>query len=269
MFRFFLPHQIDDSRVDSYLNLLQALQTHSEIAIALRPDTRISPAGHSILACLTDAAFEQKCRLRWPHESRQAFLEQLSVVTAQAGGLPDPSSYNYETGDCVTLGSGSTLNMSLIEKLDYKFQLTEDLLFDCKLMLQELMQNAIAHSGAERYFVYVGIHDKEIHCGVLDMGVSIPARLRQKYDRETDVDYLELALQEGSTTRRIRAGGLGLFYFREFLKRNGARLTIVSGNAQIRYYFRTRKSQKSRLKRFLPGTWCFARFPLFASGGVL
>ena len=134
-------------------------------------------------------------------------------------------------------------------------------MFDCKIILQELIQNAMAHSGAERHFVYGGLWGREIHCGVLDMGVSIPGKLRQKYPFANDIEAILLALREGTTTRRERAGGLGLFYFHDILKKNRAKLTIASGGAQVRFYFETRRSQKSALKHFLPGTWCFARLP--------
>lgn len=46
------------------------------------------------------------------------------------------------------------------------------------------------------------------------------------------------------------------------LKKHQGQLTIISRNAQLRRYFNQRTVRRGSLKFPLPGTWCFARFPL-------
>lgn len=260
------PEILSDSRMDNYLILLQSLKDKTSLTFKFRPKTQLSPAGHAILACLCDRAVEQQAQIDWeiPQRTRKKinFLSQLQNILKNSTHLPLPAAYNFETKTLLVAGNLNALDLGFIEKFDAKFPLPDDLAFDCHLILQELMHNTITHSGAERYFIYAGLWHYEIHLGVLDMGVTIPARLRQKYLQSNDVNYILLALEEGVTTRRQRIGGLGLYYFCHFLKKNKGKLTIVSGQGQVRHYFFTRKSQKSPLKYCLPGTWCFARIPL-------
>ncbi|MEK6704547.1 MAG: hypothetical protein AABZ06_02045 [Bdellovibrionota bacterium] len=105
-------------------------------------------------------------------------------------------------------------------------------------------------------------HRREIHVGMLDMGITIPTKLKPKYDAKSDTDYIELALREGTTTRRERPGGLGLFHTFDHLKQHGGTLTIISGNGQVIRYFKNKKIIRQHNKRRLNGTWCMVRFPL-------
>src|SRR5262249_44289587 len=138
--------------------------------------------------------------------------------------LPSPQIHNTDLDNVLVAGQEGSLNLTFVQTFEEKFGaiLSEDLAFSCRLILNELMQNSIDHSGSDRYYLYAGLWKKsgktEMHLGVLDMGVTIPAKLKQKYEAENDSAFLELALQEGVTTRRIRPGGLGLFYTFEHLK---------------------------------------------------
>lgn len=265
MISYRLPAIIEDSRIDKYLIVLQSLKKQNQLKLKFQLQTLISPAGYGILACLCDTAIERKSVIHWPTDnevkSLHPYIIKLISIQKENNYLPNPNEYNFESENILFCGNEDVVDLGFIEKFEAKFQLNDDLLFDCKLILQELMQNAITHSGAERYFIYGGIWNNEIHCGLLDMGVSIPAKLRQAFEEENDIDYLLLAMNEGTSTRRSKTGGLGLYHFRSFLKKNKGKLTIVSGNAQVRHYFYTRNKQRSKLKHYLPGTWCFARMP--------
>lgn len=256
-------NNIDDGRLDKYLMVLAGLLEKKESTWIFSEKTRVSPAGQAILCSLLDRAFESGSvpLLEVRGRKRDPFLDHLKNVASKNRNLPNPSVYSFESDTTCLTGNKNNLNLSFMEKIEFKFGMNDDMLFDCRLILQELMQNSIDHSGAERYFMYAGLSEGEIHLGVLDMGVGIPAKLRQKYSAESDSDILLSSLEEGVTTRRERMGGYGLSHFRSFLQRNKGKLTIASGRAQIRFYFHTRNKQLSPLKRFLPGTWCFARIP--------
>ncbi|MBI2336823.1 MAG: hypothetical protein HYU97_08710 [Deltaproteobacteria bacterium] len=260
------PKEIGDSRIDSYLFILESFLTTKQVCLRFSTKTKISPAGFAILACLFDKACELGIRIDWniPQSLKRQcpYLQQLSEIKWVKQFMPSVQSYDYEDKHQLLSVGETAFNFGFIERCIEKFPSGEDLQFDCKLILQELMQNTISHAGGERYYAYAGLWNKEIHLGILDMGVGIPTKLQQKYICTDDLEYILLAMKEGITTRRRRVGGLGLTHFKDVLKNNAGKLTIISGRAQVRYYFQTRKSQKSFLKYRLPGTWCCARIPL-------
>ena len=231
----------------------------------------ISPAGLGMLACLFDTAVEHHCRLT--HEGQNKAMKNIPVVQNLNEAnrfriLPKPMIHNQILKDSILEGQETTLNLSFIEKFIDKFQndLSDDLAFSCRLIVNELMQNSIDHSGAERYYLCGGIHKKdtnaEVELGILDMGVSIQAKLRQKYEAPNDEEYLDLAFKEGTSTRRARPGGLGLFHTLEHLRNHEGTLIVMSGGAQIIRYFKSKTVRRRKLKFPLHGTWCLARFPI-------
>lgn len=263
-----LPSVIDDGRLDWALRLFnQAAQTGARVSLDWGDVREISPAGFAILCCIFDFFVEQKKRITSVFVRKK--FREIPVVKHLLNirnypSLPSPNVQDIDSVGLILKGE-TTVDIMIQERLAEKFSfiLSDELLFDCLLILNELMQNTKDHSAAERYYLYAGIWKKEFHIGVLDMGVTIPAKMEQKYVCNDDLEYLELALKEGTTTRRQRTGGVGLPYFFQYLKRNVGKLTIVSRMAQIRRYFRTRKSQRNILKYPLRGTWCFARFPFW------
>ncbi len=263
-----LPSSVDDGRIDWAIALINKIVTagaaRKEFKLDWRKVANISPAGLAILACIFDTVVEQRARIKNVFiPKRFKGIPVVKNIQRTFPSLPSPSINNYESKDMLFKGNTS-LDVLFRERLEEKFSdiLPEELVYDVHLILNELMQNTVDHSTAERYYIYCGAWKNEFHAGLLDMGISIPAKMEQSYSCKDDLDYLKLALKEGTTTRRARTGGLGLAYFFEHLKRHEGKLTIVSRFAQIRRYFRTRRSQINILKHPLRGTWCFARFPL-------
>lgn len=266
-----LPSVIDDGRIDTILKLINLAKSYPNEKKALTLDwsktQALSPAGIAIMACVFDFMVEQKTEIKNIKISKK--LLNIPVVSnfkniKNFQTLPKPDINNIEDPNLIVKGIEGGINTLFTERLDEKFsdKISEDILYAGKLIINELMQNSHDHSTAERYYMYGGLWNGEFHTGLLDMGITIPAKLEQKYIRQNDIEYLELSFEKGSSTRRQRTGGFGLYYFFEFLKENEGKLTIVSRNAQIRRYFKTRRSQKNILKYPLPGTWCFARFIL-------
>jgi hypothetical protein len=133
--------------------------------------------------------------------------------------------------------------------------ISEDRAFDLKLLFSELTQNAKDHSGSERYIVFLSVDE----IGVFDLGVSVPAKLEQKYSFVNDAEAIEFSLKEGVTTRRLRTGGFGLFYTLDLLKRNNGMLYIASRNGQIRRYLKSKKIERKFLDPRMPGTLVYCR----------
>lgn len=270
---FLFPQIIGDGRVDIFLKWIFLAKQHGrnlQLKLDWSKVSFISPAGFAVLACLFDTLIEQKARIFSVHVPKK--LREFPAVNhlihpGRFSILPPATLQNFENGAILLAGRQNAIDPLFSERLHEKFslRLSGDLIYAAVLTLNELMQNSVDHAASERYYLYAGLWGKEFHAGCLDMGITIPAKLEQKYIRNNDLEYLELALQKGTGTRRTRTGGFGLYYFFEFLKESGGKLTIVSRGAQIRRYFKTRKSQKNILKYRLPGTWCFARFPLEGS----
>ncbi len=269
--RFHLPQVISDGRLDLILKIVNQARLSAagrdRIILNWGKVREITPAGHAILAVLLDLFFEQKNDVE--NEEVAPSLRLFPAIENLCGidpisGIRPPSAFALDLPDLLVRVVSIGIDALFCERMQEKFGslLSDDQLYACRLIINELMQNSADHSGAERIYLYAGRYETEFHFGVLDMGVGIPTRLGQKYVKTDDLKYLELAFQRGSTTRRERPGGLGLNYFMEYLRDLSGKLTIVSRGAQVRRYFNTRKSQKNLLKYSLPGTWCFDRLEL-------
>jgi anti-sigma regulatory factor (Ser/Thr protein kinase) len=266
-----LPQTIDDGRLDNILLLLDESKrlgnTDEEIIIDWGKTSTISPAGYAILCCVFDSLIEQRNKVRnlnIPTPLKKNPLVHNFDGIRRFSTLPQPDINNIEEVDLIVRGNSTSIDLPFHEHVEARFShiIPSDLLYDCRLITNELMQNTVDHSTSERYYLYAGKWKHEFHFGLCDMGATTPAKLEQKYRCHDDCEYLELALQKGIGTRRKRPGGFGLYYFFEYMKEFSGKLTILSRNGQVRRYFKTRKSQITPLKYTLNGTWCFARLTL-------
>lgn len=265
-----LPHSLGEGRIDTIIQLFHIVKSNHSLKVDWSRVREITPAGWGILACLWDRVLEQK--IKWKHSGLRSKLRQHPLLKRlwslpARSAMPEPSFYNFEEEHAVLVGLSNTLLPSFMDQVEEWFGqvhgklLDGDLAFSCRLILNELMVNAVDHSTAERYYLYAGFSKKQFQVGALDMGVTIPAKLERKYIRENDADYLKLALQEGSTTRRQQVGGLGLSHTLAQLRQAKGTLILLSRQAQLRHYFQSNKVRASLLKVPLDGTWCFANFP--------
>lgn len=230
--------------------------------------TAIAPAGFAVLACLYDKVIEHKVRIK---TCAQIGSKKLAVLPPVANfnrvadfTLPKPDIHFFRDKMALLSGGERSHRLDFVDalRLNWPKHFDDDRDFDCRLLVNEFVQNCIDHSTSERYYLFAGPWENEFHIGVCDMGVSIPAKLEQKYRFADDAEALELALHEGTTTRRQRSGGLGLANIVGMLKSENGALAIFSRDGGIRRYFRHKKIVRIALKNRLRGTWCFARFPL-------
>ncbi|OFZ51339.1 MAG: hypothetical protein A2381_06230 [Bdellovibrionales bacterium RIFOXYB1_FULL_37_110] len=262
-----LPKFIDDGRIDNILELLNLVRTKdSSFILDFTEVKEISAAGLVILNCISDSIIEHKRKVGVKNLSLSSSLNNhiKNLFNYQSNQMLSMTQMAYEDKNNIVWGAINSLDPSFPDRIDNKFQniLSEDQLWYVRLIINELMQNSLDHSTAERYFFYAGIKNNDFIFGVCDMGVSIPAKLEQKYICEDDKAYLLKSLELGVGTRRIRCGGLGLNHMFEILKQQKGRLVIVSRYAQIRKYFARRKTEANFLKKPLRGTWCMARIPI-------
>jgi hypothetical protein len=265
---FEMPCDFGDGRLDTLLSLFSSLkQGGADIppTVSWKKTKSISPAGSAILAALADTTIEQKQRIKLINltQTIKAQSTILHLLKTQQNKLPPADSYSTFNEQICLLCSPPVIQPIFMQRLEeqHSKHLSDELAFSCRLVINELMQNTISHSSGDRYYMYAGPWQSEYHVGVLDMGVTIPAKLEQKYQADSDVGFLELALQKGITTRRERSGGLGLNHTFELLKNSKGRLTIISRKGQLRRYFASKTVHRRSLPSPLYGTWCMVRFP--------
>lgn len=266
--KFEMPKIINDGRVDTFLEILFRIKEGHSIELSFKKTQTITPAGHALLFIILDAACEQKIFFKISDTHQKLNLHHLIYEASNPNvalrGFYDIKNLNIKRENLIVYGKSSSVAPEFIQMVESKFKdrLGEDQLWDVQLTFNELMQNTVDHSTAERYFLYAGVSDRNFEFGILDMGVTIPAKLEVKYRCKDDCEYLKKVFEEGVGTRRDRAGGLGLYYLFENVKKLKGRLVILSRDAQVRNNFGTRNYKASKLKERLSGTWCMANIPM-------
>ena len=141
----------------------------------------------------------------------------------------------------------------MLEIISYNHTaLTPGLRSDVRIILSELLTNALDHSGEKQCYACVGIwgRSRHLHISFLDFGVGIPKKLRTRYPHlGDDCHIIQSLLQKGLTTRKGIEGGRGYQIIQDILKHNKGRLHIFSGKAKaiLRYdrgEFNFKKSRK-------------------------
>lgn len=265
---FEMPKVINDGRVDIFLEILSIIKQGGNVHLSFEKTQEVTPAGYALLFILLDAACEQKILFKVSNIDEKLDIHPVILKASASNevlkGFFDIKNLNIQRADLVVYGKSSSVAPEFIQMIESKFQklLGEDFLWDVQLTFNELMQNAVDHSTAERYFLYAGKSGQNFEFGILDMGVTIPAKLETKYECKDDCEYLRKVFEEGVGTRRDRAGGLGLYYLFENVKKLKGRLVILSRDAQVRNNFGTRNYKASKLKKRLSGTWCMANIPM-------
>lgn len=261
-----MPKILDDGRLDTIIEILENIRLKKNIELSFKNTVAISPAGHAIISTIFDVACEHNIEIKLldiKHHINKNII-QYSQNEKPLKGFKEISQLGLDDKNQIIYGKVSSIAPEFIQKLNQKFSntLSEDDLFDVSLILNELMQNAVDHSTAERYFLYAGVFNNKFEFGVLDVGVSIPSKLETKYVCKNDKEYLEKSLIKGIGTRRNRTGGMGLYYLFENIKKAKGRLVLISRDAQARLNFSTRNYLYKDLKKSLYGTWCMASFPM-------
>lgn len=264
MKQYILPKVLGSERLDTVIAALESMKGSENLILNWKRVTDIEPSGVAIVSILIDQAYEKNCKLTHldiPSSIKNKF-PSLTKNLVLKNSIPITSEHYFRDKKSFHVCCEGGLNLEYKEILisSFKNLLDEDMLFSIQLVFNELIQNAVDHSSSERYYVYFGLWDDEIHFGVLDMGVTLPSKMEQKYNATSDIEFLEMSLKEGITTRRLRSGGLGLFHTFEMIKSLEGKFVFISRNGQIRRYFSQRKSRYLKLKNTLHGTWVMFTF---------
>jgi anti-anti-sigma regulatory factor/anti-sigma regulatory factor (Ser/Thr protein kinase) len=264
-----IPTTISDERLDGMLNILHLIDLGAKkIILDFSRNTTISAAGYAIFCSIIDSANEHSSKIYCININRKEKTHlKIEAITEQSRdrkGFLQIENMNLIQDSSLNWGRVSSIAPEFIELIQQKFNstLSEDELWIIKLILNELMQNSVDHSTSERYFIYAGFNKKTFEIGVIDRGVTIPAKLESIYNKRFDHEYLELSVKQGIGTRRNRPGGMGLYYLFEHLKDEAGKLLIISRNGQLRRHFNAKKVISKETKYRLRGTWCMGRIPI-------
>lgn len=119
-----------------------------------------------------------------------------------------------------------------------------DAKFAVNLCLLELLTNAFDHSQSPVGCFVAALREQSdwLHLAVADRGIGIPEALRRSLppdrlgDRtEADADVVVKAVTNGLTSRKDRAGGLGLGNVRQQVATRGGVLHVIAGTALARF----------------------------------
>jgi anti-sigma regulatory factor (Ser/Thr protein kinase) len=263
-----LPSEVSDSRHDTLICILKEIHSGRGIILDFSRVVKISPAGFAILQIIVDASCEHQTFLDFINiSSSLSFCGKLKNIleikknTAHFLRMEDLS---VVTSTSINIGKVGTIAPEFSQMVEDRFLkvLGEEKTWNINLVCNELMQNAVDHSSSERYFLYAGINGSDFEFGVLDRGVTIPAKMATKYQQQEDFSYINEALKLGVGTRRTRVGGMGLYYMFENIKDMKGKLVIESRYGHLRRHFNARKVNSSRLKNPLWGSWCMGRISL-------
>lgn len=262
-----LPTHFSDARLSDVVQFLYNLTTPNSKPIRLAGHNvkSLSPAAKAILSLVVDRVRMQDKPVICDHFSKTlaTYPPMKHLQGTPRGKLCTTEEVSYSDSQTLVIARDATVHPLMNSVLEDHFSkdLSNEQLFHLQLLSNELIQNAADHSGAERTYYFAGPWKDHFQFGILDMGISIPARMERKYPEHSNVELLELALKKGFGTRQTREGGLGLHYLWEIMKQHGQRFVLMSRDAQVRKYFSTRRSQKGSLKKPLLGTWVLARLP--------
>lgn len=152
------------------------------------------------------------------------------------------------------------LYQQLVPWLARQLHTREDALASVRVCIEEILQNIGHHSGIKIGCVHAQVFEKtdEIHLAISDFGSGIPFNVRKLAPEIDDARAVELACQEGFTTKsnvQNRGAGLALLLNIVTGKDRGA-VSIASGRGNISAVHASGASRMTvRTKPFVyPGT---------------
>lgn len=133
---------------------------------------------------------------------------------------------------------------NIIQVLQSSLTLSKGVKESLHLSLNELMTNAFDHSQTKMgCFVCAQAYEERgnVHVCLTDFGRGILKSLSssQKYSHLRDsIEAIELAIQEGVSSRVDRLAGLGLTHIHRFLRVNEGQIHIISGDGWVHWDYR-------------------------------
>ncbi len=259
---FLFPKVLSEANTEKYLRVINAMREGAKkIRLNFRETEEVTPSGIAMLLALHDVAYEQEIKIDsvFIKKKFKQFPIFQKLEKLRPGAIEEIERFNYN-GDEVQYSSVEG-SFSIDTLTSYTAKISKSFARSTQEILTELIQNSIDHSSSERFHYFLGEDENELSMGVLDLGVSIPSKLEQKYLQSSDTDYIESSFKKDVSTRRLRSGGHGLAETMELIKKLDGRVAVLSRKGQVRRYFKNRRIDRKELKFNLPGTWTFVTIP--------
>lgn len=272
-YRILFPKQPTVAYIDSLLRAVRRVRgvQNSAIQLDLSGTIEISAILVCFLCGLVDLAYERnnKVTIILPRNKRVSAAVKAVQYMSQASGPP-----NIQITEtlCQLRKIAGYNSASLDDMLNIighnKPIFTPELQSDVRLILTELLTNAMDHSGERQCYICVGAWGKShnLHIAFLDFGVGIPRKLRTRYSLEDDCQAVKALLEKGLTTRQGIEGGRGYKIIQEILKHNKGRLHIFSGTAKAVLRYDRGESGYRKSRREFTGTCIDFQVNLTGSG---
>lgn len=139
---------------------------------------------------------------------------------------------------------------AVINVLQNKINMSEGLKGSLHMSVVELMTNTFDHSGGVGgCFVCAQAYKDRVSLCLTDFGKGILRALAsvEKYKHlNNSIDAIELAVQEGVTSRVGKVAGLGLTHIQRFLQVNNGQMHILSQDAWVHWNFSAGNDVKVR-----------------------
>lgn len=268
-----LPPQANVTYFDRFLKMARQVReiADAEIVFDLSQTRELSALSICFLCGLVDAAYDNgnSVKIRMPTNKRAASAVRAIKVLTKTVGRPK---ILIEERMCqlrkITTNNQQPVH-DLVDLIGYQVDLSEDLKFNIKLALTELLTNAIDHSGEKAFYVCAGAWGRAnyLHFAALDFGMGIPQRIRLRHPKyDDDREILNVLLTQGITTRSGREGGEGYRHIRKILRANEGRLHLFTGGAKAILRFDRQEYIYRKARKQFVGTCLDLQFDLNNGG---
>ncbi|MBL7909522.1 MAG: STAS-like domain-containing protein [Bacteroidia bacterium] len=144
------------------------------------------------------------------------------------------------------------ITTGLIDHLRRSTECEKGVIESCDWGINEIMDNVIQHSEAEKGFIMAQVNEKTkiLNVTIFDYGVGIYKTMKgSKPSPRNVIDAISLSVQEGKKGKKSTGQGNGMWGLYNIVDNNSGHLTIVSGEGGI--HFRDKKTSNLKDVRFL------------------
>ncbi|MFO1463238.1 MAG: ATP-binding protein [bacterium] len=238
--RIAFPKQASLTYLDSYLSIVRQVRALEDGTIILDcSQTReLSPLSICFLCGLVDLARNKNLSAKIILSRNKKTAEMLREIKllSRTPGRPKIKIAEKMLQVRRIDGANSAYFEDMLSALAFHLPISSPAKSSLIFVLNELLTNAIDHSGEKYCYVCIGSwgRSKNIHVALLDFGIGIPNRLRTRYSQyNVDKEAIRAVLEKKLTVREDRLGGMGYELIQNILRANGGRLHILSGKAKI------------------------------------
>lgn len=132
-----------------------------------------------------------------------------------------------------------SLNEAIFNELEQCEVFPKGVTYLASWSLNEVMDNVLNHSDATEGYIMAQLHRKTKHIAfcVYDTGIGFMDSFKNsdRYKPKSQIDAIQLAIQENVTSNKEKGQGNGLFGLHSLVNQGDGKLSITSGNGSYLY----------------------------------